>query len=119
MYAVFFTFASNRLLATISLSFVGQLGPTELAAAGLATSLANVTGDSILTGIANALQTLCGQVCCWCAERILPRLHVAEFKNESGCLKIKGFMTAAASATVIQQIRRLVPLESWIHDHFA
>ena len=59
---MFLTFASNRLLATISLSYVGSLGPTQLAAAGLATSLANVTGDSILTGIANAMQTLCGQV---------------------------------------------------------
>ena len=41
---VFVALASNRSLSTVSLSFVGRLGAAELAAAGLATSLANVTG---------------------------------------------------------------------------
>ncbi len=62
MPAVFAALAANRGLSTISLSFVGQLGASELAAAGLATSLANVTGDSVLVGISSAMQTLCGQV---------------------------------------------------------
>ena len=61
--AVFAALAANRGLSTISLSFVGKLGSAELAAAGLATSLANVTGDSVLVGISSAMQTLCGQVC--------------------------------------------------------
>ena len=60
--AVFAALAANRGLSTISLSFVGKIGSSELAAAGLATSLANVTGDSVLVGISSAMQTLCGQV---------------------------------------------------------
>ncbi|KAK9868409.1 hypothetical protein WJX84_004748 [Apatococcus fuscideae] len=60
-FPVFAALASNRGLSTISLSFVGKIGSSELAAAGLATSLANVTGDSVLVGISSAMQTLCGQ----------------------------------------------------------
>ncbi|CAL4924541.1 unnamed protein product [Urochloa decumbens] len=44
-----------------SVMFVGQLGELPLAGASLATSLANVTGYSLLTGMATALDTLCGQ----------------------------------------------------------
>jgi len=40
---------------------VGHRGAKELAAVGLATSLANVTGYSILTGVAGSLQTITGQ----------------------------------------------------------
>ena len=57
---VFISLASNRSLSTVSLSFVGRLGATELAAAGLATSLANVSGESMLVGLTGAMQTLCG-----------------------------------------------------------
>ncbi|KAK9848244.1 hypothetical protein WJX84_010197 [Apatococcus fuscideae] len=60
-FPVFAALAANRGLSTISLSFVGKIGSSELAAAGLATSLANVTGDSVLVGISSAMQTLCGQ----------------------------------------------------------
>ena len=35
MLAVFGALVSNRILSTVSLSFVGRLGATELAAAGL------------------------------------------------------------------------------------
>lgn len=38
-----------------------HLGPAPLAAASLATSLANVTGYSVMAGLAGATSTLCGQ----------------------------------------------------------
>lgn len=43
-----------------------HLGPGPLAAASLATSLANVTGYSVMAGLAGATSTLCGQVCTFC-----------------------------------------------------
>ncbi|CAN6278527.1 unnamed protein product [Urochloa humidicola] len=45
----------------VSLMFVGHLGKLPLAGASLATSIANVTGYSVLSGMANAMGTLCGQ----------------------------------------------------------
>ena len=42
-----------------------HLGPAPLAAASLATSLANVTGYSVMAGLAGATSTLCGQACPW------------------------------------------------------
>uniref|UniRef100_A0A0E0EWV0 Protein DETOXIFICATION n=1 Tax=Oryza meridionalis TaxID=40149 RepID=A0A0E0EWV0_9ORYZ len=45
----------------VSVMFVGHLGELPLAGASLATSLANVTGYSLLTGMATAMDTLCGQ----------------------------------------------------------
>ena len=52
---------ANRFVATSSTVIVGHLGSTELAAVGLATSLANVTGYSMLVGVAGTLQTTAGQ----------------------------------------------------------
>ncbi|CAM0884599.1 unnamed protein product [Alopecurus aequalis] len=48
-------------LKLVSVMFVGHLGELPLAGASLATSLANVTGFSLLAGMASALDTLCGQ----------------------------------------------------------
>lgn len=48
-------------LQLVSVMFVGHLGELALAGASLATSLANVTGFSLLVGMASALDTLCGQ----------------------------------------------------------
>uniref|UniRef100_A0ACD5XIM7 Uncharacterized protein n=1 Tax=Avena sativa TaxID=4498 RepID=A0ACD5XIM7_AVESA len=48
-------------LRLVSVMFVGHLGELPLAGASLATSLANVTGFSLLVGMASALDTLCGQ----------------------------------------------------------
>ena len=45
----------------ISYGYVGRLGDVYLSAAGLANVTANVTGMSILAGLAGALSTLCGQ----------------------------------------------------------
>ena len=50
-----------RLPWLISLSFVGTIGAKELAAAALATTLANVTGMSLSVGLSSALTTLAGQ----------------------------------------------------------
>lgn len=45
----------------ISYVYVGRLGEVYLSSAGLANVTNNVTGNSILTGLAGALSTLCGQ----------------------------------------------------------
>jgi multidrug resistance protein, MATE family len=45
----------------VSVMFVGHLGELHLAGASLAASVANVTGFSLLDGLASALDTLCGQ----------------------------------------------------------
>mmetsp|Transcript_107533 Transcript_107533/g.332103 ORF Transcript_107533/g.332103 Transcript_107533/m.332103 type:complete len:493 (-) Transcript_107533:112-1590(-) len=51
----------NRFVSTASTVLVGRQGATELAAVGLAVSLANVTGYSIIVGVATTLQTTAGQ----------------------------------------------------------
>ncbi|KAL6839348.1 hypothetical protein ACP4OV_030845 [Aristida adscensionis] len=51
----------QNLVNMVSLMFVGHLGELALAGASLATSLANVTGFSVIIGMAAALDTLCGQ----------------------------------------------------------
>ncbi|KAL5748830.1 hypothetical protein ACOSP7_025874 [Xanthoceras sorbifolium] len=48
-------------LQMISVMFVGHLGELTLAGASMATSFASVTGFSLLSGMASALDTLCGQ----------------------------------------------------------
>ncbi|KAI3785233.1 hypothetical protein L1987_44348 [Smallanthus sonchifolius] len=52
---------SQNLLRVVSMSMVGHLGELELAGTAVATSLTNVTGFSLLFGMASALETLCGQ----------------------------------------------------------
>ncbi|XP_024978471.1 protein DETOXIFICATION 2-like [Cynara cardunculus var. scolymus] len=52
---------SQNLLRVVPMSMVGQLGELELAGTSVATSLTNVTGFSLLFGMAGALETLCGQ----------------------------------------------------------
>ena len=51
----------NRLPWLTSLYFVGRLGKEELAAAALASTVANVTGASIVVGMNSALVTLAAQ----------------------------------------------------------
>lgn len=51
----------QNVVQMISVMFVGHLGELPLAGASLATSVANVTGFSLLFGMASALDTLCGQ----------------------------------------------------------
>ncbi|CAM0949371.1 unnamed protein product [Alopecurus aequalis] len=51
----------QNLVNMVSVMVVGHLGELPLAGASLAASLTNVTGYSLLTGMATALDTLCGQ----------------------------------------------------------
>ncbi|XP_039117973.1 protein DETOXIFICATION 16-like [Dioscorea cayenensis subsp. rotundata] len=51
----------EKLIQIISLSFVGHLGDLPLSAASMAASISGITGMSILMGMLNALDTLCGQ----------------------------------------------------------
>ncbi|XP_059670711.1 protein DETOXIFICATION 3-like [Cornus florida] len=52
---------SQYLLRVVSMVMVGHLGTLSLSSAAIATSLTNVTGFSLLLGMASALETLCGQ----------------------------------------------------------
>lgn len=52
---------SQNLLRVISMMMVGHLGELSLSGAAVATSLTNVTGFSLMFGLASALETLCGQ----------------------------------------------------------
>ncbi|PUZ75175.1 hypothetical protein GQ55_1G129200 [Panicum hallii var. hallii] len=54
-------FLLQNVVQMISVMFVGHLGELELAGAAMATSFANVTGFSLLFGMASSLDTLCGQ----------------------------------------------------------
>lgn len=56
------SFLLNKTVSFVSVVFVGHLGPAELAAAALGSSLTNVVGNSVLAGLAGAMSTLCGQV---------------------------------------------------------
>ncbi|XP_057446950.1 protein DETOXIFICATION 16-like [Lotus japonicus] len=51
----------NYFLNVISVMFVGHLSELDLSGASMATSFASVTGFTLLTGMASALDTLCGQ----------------------------------------------------------
>lgn len=56
----------------VAVAFVGHLNQPELlSAAVLANSLYNVTGYSLLQGLASGMESLCGQVC-W-HRQLLPR----------------------------------------------
>ncbi|XP_057809429.1 protein DETOXIFICATION 14-like isoform X1 [Salvia miltiorrhiza] len=52
---------SQYLLRAASMMMLGHLGELALSSAAIATSLSNVTGFSLLSGMACALETLCGQ----------------------------------------------------------
>jgi MATE family multidrug resistance protein len=58
---MFCTFLLRRAIPLTSLIFVGHIGATELSAIGLASVTANVTGFSMLVGIAGAVSTLASQ----------------------------------------------------------
>ncbi|KAH7533921.1 hypothetical protein FEM48_Zijuj04G0182700 [Ziziphus jujuba var. spinosa] len=52
---------SQFLLQVVSLMMAGHLGEISLSGVAIATSFADVTGFSVLLGMAGALETLCGQ----------------------------------------------------------
>ncbi|KAL2522202.1 MATE efflux family protein [Forsythia ovata] len=49
------------MLQVVSVMMVGHLGQLALSSVAIATSLTNVTGFSLLSGLAGGLETLCGQ----------------------------------------------------------
>ncbi|XBI83774.1 hypothetical protein VPH35_092240 [Triticum aestivum] len=51
----------QNVVQMISVMFVGHLGELALSSASIATSFANVTGFSLMSGMASSLDTLCGQ----------------------------------------------------------
>ncbi|CAK8534220.1 unnamed protein product [Lathyrus sativus] len=51
----------NYSLQVIAIMFVGHVGELPLAGASVATSFATATGFNVMTGMASALDTLCGQ----------------------------------------------------------
>ena len=51
----------NRVMSLTSVAFVGHLGALPLASAALATTLGNVTGNSIMVGMTSASSTIGGQ----------------------------------------------------------
>ncbi|XP_057491580.1 protein DETOXIFICATION 14-like isoform X1 [Actinidia eriantha] len=52
---------SQYLLQVVSMSMAGHLGEVSLSSTAIAASFTNVTGFSLLFGMAGALETLCGQ----------------------------------------------------------
>ncbi|KAL8142035.1 hypothetical protein V2J09_015067 [Rumex salicifolius] len=52
---------SQYLVQFASITMVGHLGELPLASTAIAVSLCNVTGNSLMLGMASALETLCGQ----------------------------------------------------------
>ncbi|KAE9611745.1 putative multi antimicrobial extrusion protein [Lupinus albus] len=54
-------FSSQYLLQVVATMMVGHLGELYLSSAGLAISLASVTGFSFIMGMASGLETICGQ----------------------------------------------------------
>ena len=67
----------NRMITFLSVIFVGHLGPAELAAASLGSSLLNILGLAVMAGLAGAITTLSGQVCsAACSPVYAIRLYV-------------------------------------------
>ena len=58
------------MLPFISVVLVGRIGPAELAAASLGSSLLNILGLAVMAGLAGAITTLSGQVSCVCAGNV-------------------------------------------------
>lgn len=58
---VCFSFVMRKSVDIVSVIFVGHLGAHFLSSAGLASVTANVTGNSMIIGLAGAMTTLCSQ----------------------------------------------------------
>ena len=55
------TFVMRKSVDIVSVMFVGRLGPHYLSAAGIAAVTSNVSGNSMIVGLAGALSTICSQ----------------------------------------------------------
>lgn len=73
---VVFTFLMQNSLQMASIFTLGHLGPTELAAAALASMFASVTAWSIAFGTATALDTLCSQAWTGAKDKTLVGVHL-------------------------------------------
>ncbi|KAI7899044.1 mate-domain-containing protein [Cokeromyces recurvatus] len=73
---VIFTFLMQNSLQMASIFTLGHLGPTELAAAALASMFASVTAWSIAFGTATALDTLCSQAWTGAKDKTLVGIHL-------------------------------------------
>ena len=56
------TFLMRKSVDIVSVMFVGRLGSHYLSAAGIAAVTSNVSGNSMIVGLAGALSTICSQV---------------------------------------------------------
>ncbi|CAO0798304.1 unnamed protein product [Mucor circinelloides] len=73
---IVFTFLMQNSLQMASIFTLGHLGPTELAAAALASMFASVTAWSIAFGTATALDTLCSQAWTGAKDKTLVGIHL-------------------------------------------
>ncbi|KAI7890001.1 mate-domain-containing protein [Mucor mucedo] len=73
---IVFTFLLQNSLQMASIFTLGHLGPTELAAAALASMFASVTAWSIAFGTATALDTLCSQAWTGAKDKTLVGVHL-------------------------------------------
>ncbi|GAA5806868.1 hypothetical protein MFLAVUS_000216 [Mucor flavus] len=73
---IVFTFLMQNSLQMASIFTLGHLGPTELAAAALASMFASVTAWSIAFGTATALDTLCSQAWTGAKDKTLVGVHL-------------------------------------------
>ena len=55
------TFVMRKSVDIVSVMFVGRLGSHYLSAAGIAAVTSNVSGNSMIVGLAGALSTICSQ----------------------------------------------------------
>lgn len=55
------TFLMRKSVDIVSVMFVGRLGSHYLSAAGIAAVTSNVSGNSMIVGLAGALSTICSQ----------------------------------------------------------
>ncbi len=73
----------NRMITFLSVIFVGHLGPAELAAASLGSSLLNILGLAVMAGLAGAITTLSGQVqTAACSHAMGCTCHQAVFESQ-------------------------------------
>jgi MATE family multidrug resistance protein len=75
-FPIVFTFLMQNSLQMASIFTLGHLGPTELAAAALASMFASVTAWSIASGTSAALDTLCSQAWTGAKDKTLVGVHL-------------------------------------------
>ena len=103
--------------SVITLAFVGRLGSYELSVAVLATSVYNVTGYSIMYGMAGAIETLGGQVGSPSPVAISAVAGKASWLRAAGSLSSWGVAIATVPVQCVQQQRTWSGLASLAGVH--